>query len=547
MENNENSSSCSYTEEDELFNYIASQDEKKVNDFLKRKKLRVYEFRNKDGKNSSLLHTSVYKKNYNIVKSLIDYCKLNFPDHLVKFVNGENSKGICPIHYASFGGNLDIIKLLIENGADITKKTEKNLNIIHYCAQGNSPNSLMYFFFQFNDSNMRKKEKYKLIFEKDSADSTVLHWAVYAAAEDFILYLFNLDIFDSEQDKLDFLNMQDKNGFTALHLSITSRSSRIATKLLQYGANIDLTDNKNRTALNLAIEKGQDELRDLLEDSKKCQYFRLKAPLKQIKRNNKNIIAIFACQIFCLFIIFFSTVPINFYKYQENEYMNILFYIFIFLLIVFIFFYISLLIIDPGVRRRRSLEELKSLLKNKVDLTKYCYKCFVLKTKTSKHCIICDCCYNNFDHHCYWINKCVAKNNFILFIIFLFITSLYLLNVLILCIFGLININIFNSENFDINNFCKKHYLLKSLKSNDFCTFLYNDKFAVHLVLNIILMLTVLIFLIPECFILFLHINIIFSNYREGKLNKALNIKSRISSSPLMDESRDSLTVSKNT
>ena len=149
MENNENSSSCSYTEEDELFNYIASQDEKKVNDFLKRKKFRVYEFRNKDGKNSSLLHTSVYKKNYNIVKSLIDYCKLNFPDHLVKFVNGENSKGICPIHYASFGGNLDIIKLLIENGADITKKTEKNLNIIHYCAQGNSPNSLMYFFLFF--------------------------------------------------------------------------------------------------------------------------------------------------------------------------------------------------------------------------------------------------------------------------------------------------------------------------------------------------------------------------------------------------------------
>ena len=80
-----------------------------------------------------------------------------------------------------------------------------------------------------------------------------------------------------------------------------------------------------------------------------------------------------------------------------------------------------------------------------------------------------------------------------------------------------------------------------------FVHFLYNDKFAVHLVLNIILILTVLIFLIPECFILFLHINIIFSNYREGKLNKALNIKSRISSSPLMDESRDSLTVSKNT
>ena len=39
MENNENSSvSSNYSEEDELFDYIANQDENKVNNFLKRKK-----------------------------------------------------------------------------------------------------------------------------------------------------------------------------------------------------------------------------------------------------------------------------------------------------------------------------------------------------------------------------------------------------------------------------------------------------------------------------------------------------------------------------
>ena len=439
MENKDNSSTSSnYTEEDELFEYISNQDENNVDNFLGRKKYPIYDFRTKDGKGSTVLHISVYKKNFNIVKKLIDYCKIYFPDKVNKFINEENTKGICPIHYASFRGNIDIIKLLIENGADITKKTQKNLNIIHYCAQGNMPNSLMYFYLKFRENKVTKKKiKYKLILEKDLADSTILHWAVYSVAEDFLLYLINLNIFDSEQEKLNFINMQDKNGFTALHLCIISKSSRIALKLLQNGADTSLRDNNQRTPLDLAILKGQDEIRDLLRESEKCQLCRLKVPLRHIKKSYKNVIFIFVFQIISLLILIFSTLPVIFYEYDNNQYINILFYVFLFFLILFLVFYFLLLIIDPGIKRCRSLEELQSLLKNKVDLTKYCYKCFVLRTKTSKHCIICNCCYDNFDHHCYWINKCVAKNNFALSIIFLFITTFYLLISFILIIFGL--------------------------------------------------------------------------------------------------------------
>ena len=95
------------------------------NNFQENNKYPIYEYRNKDGKNSSVLHISVYKKNYNIVKILIDYIKLNYPDKLIQFINTKNDKGIYPIHYASFRGSIDIIKLLIENGADITKKNRK--------------------------------------------------------------------------------------------------------------------------------------------------------------------------------------------------------------------------------------------------------------------------------------------------------------------------------------------------------------------------------------------------------------------------------------
>ena len=546
MENKDNSSTSSnYTEEDELFEYISNQDENNVDNFLARKKYPIYDFRTKDGKGSTVLHISVYKKNFNIVKKLIDYCKIYFPDKVNKFINEENTKGICPIHYASFRGNIDIIKLLIENGADITKKTQKNLNIIHYCAQGNMPNSLMYFYLKFRENKVTKKKiKYKLILEKDLADSTILHWAVYSVAEDFLLYLINLNIFDSEQEKLNFINMQDKNGFTALHLCIISKSSRIALKLLQNGADTSLRDNNQRTPLDLAILKGQDEIRDLLRESEKCQLCRLKVPLRHIKKSYKNVIFIFVFQIISLLILIFSTLPVIFYEYDNNQYINILFYVFLFFLILFLVLYFLLLIIDPGVKRCRSLEELQSLLKNKVDLTKYCYKCFVLRTKTSKHCIICNCCYDNFDHHCYWINKCVAKNNFALFIIFLFITTFYLLISFILIIFGLINIKIFNSDDFDSENFCEKHFLFKTLNSYKPCDIIYNDKFILHLILNIILTLIVLLFLIPQCFLLFLHINVIFSNYREEKINNKNNI--RISETPLIDENEESFYNSMN-
>ena len=543
MEIKDNSSvSSNYTEEEELFDYILNKDENKVNNFLIRKKYQIYDFKHNDGKNSSLLHISVYKKNFNIIKTLIDYCKINFPDKLNQFINAENIKGICPIHYASFGGNIDIIKLLVENGADITKKTEKKLNIFHYSAQGNMPNSLMYFYLKLKENKIEnKKTKYKLIFEKDGSGSTVLHWAVYSVAEDFLLYLINLDIFDNEQDKLNFINTQDKNGFTALHLCVTSKSSRIALKLLQNGANIDLRDVNRRTPLDFAIVKEQDEIREYLEDSKKCNLFRLKAPLRKTEKSYKNIVAIFGCQFFSWIILCTSTLPIIFYQYIDNKYITSLYYIFVSLFILFFILYILLLIIDPGIKRKRSLEELKNSLKRKVDLTKYCYKCFVLKSKTSQHCIICNCCYEGFDHHCYWINKCVAKNNFILFIIFLFNISSYLFIAFIINILGLINVGLLNSESFDIRDFCREHMWLKHFNLNEVCIAIYNNKFNLHLVLNIILILVILLFLIPECFLLFLHINVIVTNYKNDKIKE--KDKFRISESTLINDNDNSFHI----
>jgi palmitoyltransferase len=41
-------------------------------------------------------------------------------------------------------------------------------------------------------------------------------------------------------------------------------------------------------------------------------------------------------------------------------------------------------------------------------------------TRTSKHCGSCDRCVDGFDHHCKWLNNCIGRVNYRLFIVLIF-------------------------------------------------------------------------------------------------------------------------------
>ena len=517
--NNDNNNKCFLGEKDEFFDCILNLEEEKLRNMLSQKNIPVWEFKDKDNHNSSALNISVFKKSLKITKLLIDYCKEKKPENLKDFIDMPNDQGIAPIHYASFRGEVPIIKLLIENGADITKTTKRELNVIHYCAQGNKPNSLIYFYLKMRE-NIDDNNPYKLITDKDIGGSTSLHWAVYSLAEDLLLYLINLDIFDTIKDKDRFINELDNGGYSALHLSVSSKSSRVAIRLLQNGANPLLKDKKGNTPLDLATKKKQYEMINILKTSQGCQICNVKAPLKKVRKSPGNIICIFVFQFIANIILFGSIIPIFLYKYQNFGY--ILVFVYIISLFLFFLVYFILLIMDPGVKRKRTVDDLKGLINRNVDLSKYCYKCFVRKTRNSKHCIICDCCYEKFDHHCYWINKCVAKRNFCLFILFLFETALYLMVMLILCILSIIKINFLKEDKFKVDDFCNKFNYLNWEFFQDKCElwFTGKTKFIIHIIINILLILIILIFFIPELLLLILHIHVWCSNYREEKSRK---------------------------
>jgi hypothetical protein len=53
--------------------------------------------------------------------------------------------------------------------------------------------------------------------------------------------------------------------------------------------------------------------------------------------------------------------------------------------------------------------------------TRPCEPCRVISHK-AEHCFRCQVCFENVDHHCPWMNKCVAKGNLVEFYLFLALT-----------------------------------------------------------------------------------------------------------------------------
>ena len=77
--------------------------------------------------------------------------------------------GFTALHFASFRGNLKVISMLIENGADIAQVNNHGLSMLHVAAQGDQAIALYYF-----------KESGLKVDLTDHRRSTPLHWACYS-------------------------------------------------------------------------------------------------------------------------------------------------------------------------------------------------------------------------------------------------------------------------------------------------------------------------------------------------------------------------------
>ena len=204
----------------------------------------------------------------------------------------RSNDGYTIVHYASFKGNIDILKKLFEYNIDPTVTNIRGITPFHMAAQGDSPNSLVYLV-----------EKFKVNFnQKDNDNTNCLQWASYMGAENSFLYLVSLGI---------DLNEQNINGQTALHVAILAECTKIVKKLIQRGADINLRDIKNRTPYELAIEKNKVTIIEMFQESQGCQLCVCHNPVKKTERTYFNVYMFIFLHLIDESIVFLLLLPRN--------------------------------------------------------------------------------------------------------------------------------------------------------------------------------------------------------------------------------------------
>ncbi len=198
---------------------------------------------------------------------------------LKKWINRQTigEEGFTVLHFASFHGNLTLIRFLIDSGSNVHATNRHRINMLHVAAQGDQPASLGFFKNLGLNVNAR-----------DAKQSTPLHWACYAGAESSVAYLlaWGADV-----------NSVDQQGLSPLHLAVKAaedlKSTRSVRHLLIKGANRKYQDQLGRTPMDIVQEVRlpglKEELRQFLEEPTSCQCFMIKTPLKKVEKNLNTV------------------------------------------------------------------------------------------------------------------------------------------------------------------------------------------------------------------------------------------------------------------
>ena len=391
---------------DKVFKLVMHEKYKDLYNYILDKKNEIWNI--KKGDDINILHSACVLDNFKFVKLIIEATKKRLElisEKLISPEKKENSEKIfkdfinaktetehlTPLHYAAYRGNIKVIELLIQNSANVNALSYNGLNMLHKGAQGNSPNSIIYF-----------NKKYKIDISSTNNDQlNALHFAAISGMDNSVIYLLHLGLDP---------NIQDIHGNTALHYAVKYNQIRIIKKLIQNGADKNILNKNKISPATLARESP--ELTDIFLKKGICQKLFFKPDInKKSNLSNINMLLFIVLHITVIFLTFVMLMP-----YFDNTVFTLIYLAISFLLFI-LFFILSFS--DPGkLININNISMLDLVLRGEL-LEEYCPNCLIKMNYRTKHCIICEKCVDEFDHHCFWVGNCIGKNNYLLFFIFL--------------------------------------------------------------------------------------------------------------------------------
>lgn len=159
-------------------------------------------------------------------------------------VNGQNSAGWTPLHYAAVRGKTDIAKLLFELGAKVDVKTNSDKTALHFAADRNFVELASFLI-----------ENGAHITAGDNEGWSPLHYAAVKSHTEMARLLI---------EKGAKVNLQSKRGGTPLHEAAASAGPEMIRLLLDKGADPSIKAQNGKTPLDYAIELENREAEKLL-------------------------------------------------------------------------------------------------------------------------------------------------------------------------------------------------------------------------------------------------------------------------------------------
>ena len=143
--------------------------------------------------------------------------------------------GLTALHYAAQNGNLDIIKFLVEHGADISAQDYgQSRSVIHFAALNGDIECIKYLTEHGAD-----------LLDKDANGATAFHYAVMANNLEAVKYFVT--------KKLDY-TAKDNRGWTAMHYAANGGALDVMKYLIAKELNINELNDRKRTPLFFARE-----------------------------------------------------------------------------------------------------------------------------------------------------------------------------------------------------------------------------------------------------------------------------------------------------
>ncbi|XP_053397533.1 transient receptor potential cation channel subfamily A member 1 homolog isoform X2 [Mercenaria mercenaria] len=205
-----------------------------------------------------------------------------------KEINNDDEDGLCPLHYAARYNHMEIVKLLVENGADVNSEDREGLTPLHYACRikrkrKKSKQTMLNLSLTETIENSPARGMALLGGRQIDPDATAIHYLIDHGADvthqdDYGLTALHHAALRGDEvacqqllmyatEEMPLVNAKDIQKMTPLHTAACQCESDIARQLILAGADVRCVDDEQSTPLHEAATVGDTKILRVIFDS----------------------------------------------------------------------------------------------------------------------------------------------------------------------------------------------------------------------------------------------------------------------------------------